>query len=130
MVHFWNISEEVFEKHFPDDNSCLQWLSEMKWGNGFVCQSCGHQHYCDGKYPFSRRCTKCKKEESAKANTIFSSCKMSLQIVFKMMNYISHHPDISSRQLCEYFAIRQMTCWRMKKNVELIHKTGHILITK
>jgi len=130
MIHFLSISEARFEEIFPDDNSCLQWLSEMKWRDGFICQFCGHRHYCAGKYPFSRRCTKCKKEESAKANTIFNSCKKPLQNVFKMMNYIYHHPNVSSRELCEHFSVRQMTCWKIKKNVELLRETNNLLINK
>ncbi len=130
MIYFLSISEKTFDKVFPDDNSCLQWLSEVKWSDGYICQFCGHQHYCAGKYPYSRRCTKCKKEESAKANTIFNSCKKPMRTVFKMMNYIYHNPNVTSRELCEHFSIRQMTCWRIKKNVELLIKSGNVLIKK
>ena len=38
-----------FQERFPDEDSCYAYLSELKWGTGFVCPNCGHTKYCNGK---------------------------------------------------------------------------------
>ena len=70
---------ELFRKEFTDDLSCLSVLADLKWKDGYACSNCGSANYCKGKQPYSRRCTKCKKDESATANTVFHRCKFSLR---------------------------------------------------
>jgi len=35
-----------FQKLFPNDDECYEYLLELKWGNGFVCPHSEHIHYC------------------------------------------------------------------------------------
>ena len=30
-----------FQKIFPDDDTCANWLFEMRWPDGFECPACG-----------------------------------------------------------------------------------------
>ena len=32
-----------FTDMFPDDRSCLTYLSEQKWADGYRCKKCGHR---------------------------------------------------------------------------------------
>lgn len=112
------MSIEEFEHIFLVESDCISWLATEKWQNGFVCHSCGHTHYCEGQQTGSRRCTKCKKEESIKAHTIFQNCKLPLKTSMHLMLYAYHNPDISSIEMCNKLGIRQMTCWRMKNLVK------------
>ena len=32
-----------FQKIFPDDDTCANWLFEMRWPDGFECPACGHK---------------------------------------------------------------------------------------
>ncbi|MCK4287884.1 MAG: transposase [Bacteroidales bacterium] len=68
---FGNLSIKQFDLKFSDENKCLQYLADLKWKDGFVCRKCGHTNFCKGKTPFSRRCTKCKHDESATSHTVF-----------------------------------------------------------
>ncbi|NOY49360.1 MAG: transposase, partial [Chlorobi bacterium] len=34
-----------FTDRFPDDHSCLAYLSEQKWADGFKCKKCGHSKF-------------------------------------------------------------------------------------
>jgi protein-arginine kinase activator protein McsA len=47
-----------FEKQFPDD-SCLTYLSGLKWTNGFVCTKCGHTKFTIRNRNFARDCNRC-----------------------------------------------------------------------
>ena len=124
---FKNIGIIKFEEHFDTDEKCLQHLSEEKWRDGFTCRKCGHTNFCKGKKPFSRRCTKCKSEESATAHTIFHKCKFPLTEAFQIPYLVCHKPDISSYQLSDKLNLRQMTCWKFKKKItECIDQRGDI----
>ena len=45
-------------------------------------EKCGNTHYCKGRLPFSRRCTKCKYDENPTAGTMFDKCKFSIELAF------------------------------------------------
>ena len=126
---FKNIGIIEFEEHFDSEEKCLAYLAEEKWKDGFVCRKCGHTNYCKGKRPCSRRCTKCKTEESATANTIFHKCKFPIKEAFKITYLVCHTPDISSYKISEKINLRQMTCWKFKKKInECIDSRGDINI--
>jgi hypothetical protein len=106
-------------KRFPDTESCLRFLAELKWKEGFVCKKCGHTNFCKGKSPYSRRCTKCKKEESATAHTVFHRCKIPMTQAFEMAFLVCNLPEVSSYQISKKMNIRQMTCYNFQKKVKL-----------
>lgn len=110
--------EEVRMDCFNDETACLKFLSEEKWANGFVCRKCGHTNYCQGKKPFSKRCTRCKTEESATAHTIFHRCKIPLVEAFEMARMVCIDPGVSTYEISRQSEIRQMTCWKFKSKIQ------------
>jgi two-component system, sensor histidine kinase LadS len=113
-----NIDTNILETMFKDDNKCLEYLSQLKWVNGFVCKKCSNDNYCDGKVPYSRRCTKCKNEESATANTLFHNIKFPINKAFYIAYEIFKDKKISTFEISQTLSIRQMTCWNFKNRVE------------
>ncbi len=105
-------------KHFKDEDACLKFLADLKWKDGFVCKKCGHTNYCKGKTPYSRRCTRCKKEESATAHTAFHRCKIPIIQAFEMALLVCKLPEYSSYQISKKTNIRQMTCYNFQKKVQ------------
>jgi hypothetical protein len=103
---------------FPDAEACLEFLANLKWRDGFVCKKCGHTNYCKGKTPYSRLCTRCKKEESATAHTVFHRCKIPMTQAFEMAFLVCNLPDVSSYQISKQMNIRQMTCYSFQKKVK------------
>lgn len=114
---FGEITSTGFTNKFNTEEACLEHIAEAKWVNGYVCRKCGHAHYCRGKTPFSRRCTRCKHEESATSQTIFHRCKIPLPLAFQIVWHVCHHPGISSYELSDELQIRQMTCWKFKRKI-------------
>ncbi|NCC72101.1 MAG: IS1595 family transposase [Sphingobacteriia bacterium] len=114
-----------FDAVFSTDEQCLKYLADEKWKDGFVCRKCGHTNYCQGKTMYSRRCTRCKTDESATAHTIFHRCKIPLHEAFKIAYLVCGEPDISSYDLSRTLDKRQMTCWKFKKKIsECLHTKG------
>lgn len=117
-----NPTEELlskFRKVFWNDARCKSFLSDYKWQEGFVCTKCGNTNYCKGKTDYSRRCTRCKKEESVTANTMFHRCKIPLQKAFEMAYLVCNSPAISSYEINRLIGIRHMTCYDFQKKVQL-----------
>ena len=106
-----------FNDRFSNEEACLEALAAQKWSDGFVCRKCGHGHYCQGRTPFSRRCTRCKQEESAKAHTVFHHCRIPLTQAFELAYRVCVDPKVSSYELGRKLNLRQMTCWKFKKKI-------------
>jgi hypothetical protein len=92
----------------------------MKWvDETFECKKCKYTKYCAGKKPFSRRCIKCRYDESPTAGTMFDKCKFSLLIAFHIAFKISSKKKgMSSLELSHEFELRQPTCWEFKWKVQ------------
>lgn len=127
MLEIKKLDPVQFESMFSTEESCLKFISEQKWVDGFTCKKCGHTNYCKGKTLYSRRCTRCKSEESVTANTIFHRCHIPITEAFRMVYIVCNDPAISSYELSRQLEKRQMTCWKLKsKLMECIEKKGEI----
>lgn len=114
---FEEIKVNMIDDYFSDEEKCLKYLSDEKWKEGFKCRKCGHTNYCSGKKPFSRRCTRCKTEESATAHTIFHRCRISLPTAFKLAIIVCSDKEISTAKLAKEIKLRPMTCYNFKKKI-------------
>jgi hypothetical protein len=124
---FGDIAIKEFRATFSEEEKCLAFLADEKWKDGFICRHCGNKNYCKGKKAFSRRCTRCKKEESATAHTIFHHCRIPLVNAFNMVYNICHDPTVSTYELSRQFETRQMTCWKLKKKImECVESKGEL----
>lgn len=113
-----NLSEQQALELFTDSNKVLEYVAELKWEKGFVCRKCGNTNYCEGKTPFSRRCTRCKTEESASAHTIFHNIKFPINKAFFILYHIcSLRTKCTSEKLSNTLNINQMTCWKFKSRI-------------
>ena len=112
------LTDKQLDLLFSSDEECYRFLAEVKWENGFTCRKCGNTNHCAGKTPFSRRCTKCKTEESAAAGTIFHNCKFPVHKAFYIAyNVCKGKEDLSSYELARRLSLRQMTCWNFKTRI-------------
>jgi two-component system, sensor histidine kinase LadS len=122
MINIKNLDVTGFS-----EEDCLKFLAEEKWAGGYVCTKCGHTNYCKGKTPYARRCTRCKHEESATANTIFHRCHIPITEAFRIVYMVCHDPSISTYEISRRIDLRQMTCWKLKSRLmECIEKRGEI----
>ncbi len=111
-------SLDEFKSQFKTDEDCLKAIADDKWKDGFVCKKCGHTHYCEGKSLYSRRCTRCKTDESATAHTLFHHCRINISDAFQLAYRICCDPEISTYELSRELNTRQMTCWKFKKRLQ------------
>jgi hypothetical protein len=113
------LSQEQLDELFNNDDKCLAFLADLKWNQGFICRKCGNTNSCPGKTPHSRRCTKCKSEESATTGTIFHNCKFSISKAFYIAyNVCKGKEDVSTYEFARRLSLRQMTCWNFKVKIQ------------
>ncbi len=78
-----------FQQKFSDSVTCMAYLAEIKWRDGYSCKKCGHGNYCDGKAAYSRQCTSCRYVESPTANTLFHRVRFDLLKAFYIVYFVS-----------------------------------------
>jgi hypothetical protein len=114
-----DLSDSLLEELFSNDERCLEFLASVKWESGYTCRKCGNDNYCDGKTPYSRRCTRCKTDESATAGTIFHNCKFPLHKAFYIAWHVCRGPgEISTYEYARRLSLRQMTCWNFRTRIQ------------
>ncbi|MBM3119664.1 MAG: IS1595 family transposase [Chloroflexi bacterium] len=105
-----------FDRDFPDNDSCLEWLKNQKYPKGIFCQKCQRvtNHYrIHGRPCYS--CEFCGTHVYPMAGTIFEDTKFShLRLWFKAIAYMAvTRCGISSRQLSRDLGVTVKTGWRM-----------------
>lgn len=124
---FKSLSIFEFQKMFPDDDSCYQYLSDIKWKDGFVCPKCWNTKYNKGQGEYKRKCSRCNHQVSPTSGTLFHNMKFSLLKAFYIVYYIStSKKGISSTELSRKLELRQKTCWLFKRKVmEAMSSSGN-----
>lgn len=116
---FRGVNSIKFNQRFKDDNDCLIYLSNIKWGDGYKCKRCKNDKFSTGKKPNNRRCTKCNYDESPTVGTVFEKLKFSILIAFHIVFKIStKKKGMSSLELSKEFELRQKTCWSFKLKIQ------------
>jgi len=73
----------AFEKQFPNDAACADWLFAKRWPDGFICPGCGHNKAWplrQGRHLFE--CGACHKKTSVTAGTLMHRSKLPLRTWF------------------------------------------------
>jgi len=106
-----------FGKVFHNEESCIAYLADLKWQDGFACKKCGHTSGCK-KAGHNYHCYKCNHVESATSGTLFHRIRFGLHkafhIVFEMVN---SSKGMSSIQVGLRYGIRQPTAWTFMHKV-------------
>jgi hypothetical protein len=91
-----------FSDRFKTDQDCKQYLSKIKWVDGFECVKCGHNK-SQVRKDFSRTCNICSHQESATANTLFHKVKFGIRKAF----FITFEMGTSTKGLsASYMGVR------------------------
>src|SRR4051794_41922637 len=83
-----------FERRFPDEAACAEWLLERRWGSGFACPACGHDRFWRlGRKVLTLQCRACRRETSVTAGTGMHRSPPPLKIWFTAPRLVAPHPD-------------------------------------
>ena len=90
-----------FERRFPDEAACAEWLLEHRWGRGFACPGCGHDRFWRlGRKVLTLQCRACRRETSVTAGTVMHRSHLPLRVWFTAAWLVATHRNgMSARQL-------------------------------
>lgn len=113
MIARFNSLTELLDK-FPDEQSCIDHLTEIRWRNGAYCPYCGSVKVYTYSNRRTHKCGDCRQKFSIKVGTIFENSKITLRKWFIAIYLItSHKKGISSVQLAKDLGVTQKTAWFM-----------------
>jgi len=108
-----------FEKEFPDDASCLEWIKNYLWPDGIHCPECDKvtkHHRVTGRQCYA--CDYCGHQVHPLGNTIFRKSATPLRVWFQVMyRMASTRCGISAKQIQRETGVTYKTAWRMFKQI-------------
>ncbi len=110
---------KAFQKQFPDDAACLEWLKNRLYPDGIFCKNCEQitKHYRVVSRP-SYCCEHCGNHVHPTADTIFHKSPTPLTTWFYAMYLMSAtRCGISAKQIERETGVTYKTAWRMFKQI-------------
>ena len=108
-----------FNKQFPDDDACLEWLKNYRYPNGITCITCGQvtkHHRVTKRACYA--CDICGNHVYPRAGTIFEHSSTSLKYWFEAIYLMSStRCGISAKQIERMTGVTYKTAWRMFKQI-------------
>ena len=108
-----------FQKQFPDDAACLEWLKNRLYPDGIYCKNCDRitKHHRVVSRP-SYCCDHCGNHVHPTASTIFHKSPTPLTIWFYAMYLMSAtRCGISAKQIQRETGVTYKTAWRIFKQI-------------
>lgn len=110
-----------FERDFPNDEACLEWLRAYLYPDGIYCASvsCGRitKHHRVKSRP-SYSCDRCGRHEHPMAGTIFEGSRTSLRLWFRAIFLMaSTRSGVSAKHLERDLGVTYKTAWRMFRGI-------------
>lgn len=105
-----------FNKDFPDDNACLNYIFNARFG-GLKCPNCGKKAFYRVKGRKSFACS-CGYQINPTANTIFHKSDTNLKNWFFAIYLFSASKNgVSAKELQRHLGTTYKTAWRISHKI-------------
>lgn len=125
LRHFDSLIELLDE--FPDEQSCIDHITAIRWRHGKFCPLCGNaEAHRIGTLTGTNthKCYVCRQRFSIRVGTIFQDTKLPLRKWFIAIWLINAHPKgIASTTLAKDLKITQKTAWFVLHRLRHAQKT-------
>jgi len=109
------ISLLEFMENYVTEEQCERAPFNIRWPNGFICESGDHGSFCYIKSGKGYQCTKCNRQTSLKRNTLFHSSNVPLTKWFPAIYLISQNKNgLSALSLKRHIDVSYPTALQMK----------------
>lgn len=108
-----------FFKQFPDDETCLQHLFEVRFGQGFACPSCERpSRWYRIKAERAYSCQFCGHHLHPTVGTPFQQTRTPLQLWFYAIHlFTTTRHGVSGKELQRQLGVTYKTAWRMADEI-------------
>ena len=120
-----------FERDFPDDAACLDYLVSRLYPDGIRCPKCDRvtKHHREKNRP-SYSCQFCGHREHPMVGTIFENSATSLRLWFYGIYLMaSTRCGISAKQLERELGVTYKTAWRMFRQIRALLSDEELALT-
>ena len=114
-------------RYFSDEKICGEYMKQIKWPDGKVtCPKCAGDNIGTIATRAMYKCRACKKQFSAKVDTIFEGSPLPLSSWFVAVWMIANCKNgISSLELHRAIGVTQKSAWFMLHRIRLAMRQGH-----
>src|SRR4051812_20841243 len=89
VQHQKGLSDEAFERLYPDEEACRKaWLA-WRWPEGFKCPRCAGLKYCEIRGRQLLQCRQCRRQTSLIAGTVLQGTKLPMRVWFRAMHLLA-----------------------------------------
>lgn len=113
-----NVDFAEFEKMFPDDETCLKFIADLKWKSGYKCIKCSYKKFYLIAPDFSRKCKGCGYKETPTVNTLLDHVKFPLNKALYIVYAQYTMPELNINKISEDLQLRKATAYTYEKRVK------------
>lgn len=111
-----------FFARFPDDESCLTHIMDVRFGTRHVCRKCGKEatfHRMSDRRAFA--CANCGDHVYPTAGTVFEDTRTHLQLWFYAIYlFVTTRHGVSGKELQRTLGVTYKTAWRMGQHIRML----------
>jgi transposase len=113
------LTTTAFFRQFPDDETCLQHLFEVRFGQGFACPSCEREtRWYRIKAERAYSCQFCGHHLHPTVGTPFAKTRTPLQLWFYAIHlFTTTRHGVSGKELQRQLGVTYKTAWRMADEI-------------
>lgn len=114
-------SIKQFEEQFPNDDICLDYIFESKYGKEVPCPECDKGKFYKVKNRKCYACANCSLQVHPLAGSIFHKSPTSLKLWFFAIYLFSASKNgVSAKELERALGVTYKCAWRIAKQIRLL----------
>src|SRR5215216_6911459 len=92
LQHQKGLSDDAFERLYPDEEACRKAWFAWRWPEGFKCPRCAGSKYCEIRGRQLLQCWQCRHQTSLIAGTVLQGTKLPMRVWFRAMHLLAQAP--------------------------------------
>lgn len=110
-----------FQEQFPNDDVCLNYIFESKYGKDYPCPICGKGKFYRIKKRKCYACANCGHQLHPTAGTIFHKSETKLtKWFFAIFLFSQSKNGVSAKEIERHLGVTYKTAWRIAKQIRLL----------
>ena len=115
VQHQKGLSDDAFERLYPDEEACRKAWFAWRWPEGFKCPRCAGSTYCEIRGRQLLQCRKCRYQTSLIAGTVLQGTKLPMRVWFRAMHLLAQgKKGLSNIELGRRLGISTNAAWRVQ----------------
>jgi hypothetical protein len=112
VQHQKGLSDDAFERLYPDEEACRKAWFAWRWPEGFKCPRCAAAEYCEIRDRQLLQCRCCRYQSSLIAGTVLQGTKLPMRVWFRAMHLLAQgKKGLSNIELGRRLGISTNAAW-------------------